>query len=102
MFDVECPYCEKPQDIDHDDGYGYGEDVVYEQQCSACEKTFVYCTSVSYYYDAKKADCLNGGEHDMKPVTHYPPHWPDWVRCADCDHNEKGRFVRVDLAETKE
>ena len=30
------------QDINHDDGYGYEEDVTHEQECSNCEKTFVF------------------------------------------------------------
>lgn len=95
--DVECPYCEHPQDIDHDDGYGYEEDVRHEQSCEKCEKTFVYTTSVIYHYSAKRADCLNGGEHALEPVTHYPPHWPDWKRCKDCAHEDRGeRFVSTE------
>lgn len=93
--DIKCPYCEHPQDIDHDGGsYGFEEDVAHEQECDQCEKTFVYTTSVSYYYDVRKADCLNGSAHTMEPVTHYPSHWPDWKRCADCAHEDKGaQFV---------
>lgn len=97
MRDVECPYCEHEQDIDHDDGYGYEEDAVYEQECPACGKTFVYTTSVSYHYGVKRADCLNGGEHALEPVHHYPPHWPDWRRCADCGREDRGeRFVSTE------
>lgn len=25
-MDIECPYCEKEFDINHDDGFGYQED----------------------------------------------------------------------------
>lgn len=28
-FDVECPYCGKGLDIDHEDGYGYEEGVTH-------------------------------------------------------------------------
>ena len=94
MSDVDCPYCGEPQEINHDDGYGYSEDEIYEQECSNCEKTFAYTTSISFYYEATKADCLNGGEHDLRPVIHYPRYWSNWVRCSMCGHEEKGEYRR--------
>ena len=72
MEDINCPYCETPQNINHDDDYGYQEGELHEQQCSNCEKYFTYTTSISYYYNAYKADCLNGGEHDWKPTVTFP------------------------------
>lgn len=63
MTDVECPYCDAEQEICHDDGYGYEEGRLFEQQCSECEKVFTFTTSISFYYDAYQADCLNGDEH---------------------------------------
>lgn len=95
MSDVECPYCGKDQEINHDDGYGYEEGRTYEQQCADCEKYFAYTTSISFYYDATKADCLNGAEHRWnKPRMQ----WLDerknqelWSRrCKDCDLQEQG------------
>jgi hypothetical protein len=70
--DVNCPYCGAPQEINHDDGRGYSEDDKHEQQCNECEKIFVFTTSISYYYEAEKADCLNDGEHNYKR-THTIP-----------------------------
>jgi len=64
--DVECPYCGKPQEINHDDGYGYEEDEPHNQECGDCGKVFAFTTSISFYYDAYQADCLNDGEHDME------------------------------------
>lgn len=84
MSDVDCPYCGFPQEICHDDGYGYEEDVVHEQECIDCEKTFVFETFVSYFYDAKKADCLNGGFHRYKPTNTVPRKYTR-MRCRDCD-----------------
>lgn len=92
MYDIECPYCGKPQEINHDDGYGYEEDQQHSQQCRDCEKTFVYTTSISYYYEATKADCLNGGDHKYQPVKHYPSSWPDWKRCAECGDEHRGEY----------
>ena len=96
MFDdVECPYCGKGQEIIHDDGYGYEEDRIFEQDCDDCEKTFVYTTSISFYYEANKADCLNGEDHRLEPVTHCPRYWPDWRRCKDCSYEERGEYTPV-------
>lgn len=85
MRDIECPYCLAGQDICHDDGYGYGEDELYQQECSLCGKNFVYTTFISYSYDAKKADCLNGGEHKLKPTMTFPREYTR-MRCTNCDY----------------
>ena len=63
--DVDCPYCGEGQEICHDDGYGYEEDEVFEQECSGCDKIFVFTTSISFYYEARQAACKNDdGEHE--------------------------------------
>ena len=38
--DVECPYCGAELEINHDDGYGYEEDGIYEQECRESEKAY--------------------------------------------------------------
>lgn len=81
--DVECPYCGAEQEINHDDGYGYEEDQIHEQDCTECGKAFAYTTAISYYYEAKKADCLNGAPHDFKP-THTTPKRYTRMQCGDC------------------
>ena len=63
MHDIECPYCEAGLEVCHDDGQGYDEDRAHEMQCSACEKHFVFYTSISFHYRPSKADCLNGSPH---------------------------------------
>ena len=82
--DVQCPYCGAGQDICHDDGYGYEEDQLHEQECGECGKVFVFQTSISFYYEAQKADCLNGGEHHYKP-THTIPKECTMMECVTCD-----------------
>lgn len=72
MNDCNCPYCDAEIEINHDDGYGYSEDEVHQQQCSDCGKTFTYTTSISFSYDTEKADCLNGAPHNWKPTASYP------------------------------
>jgi len=96
MEDVECPYCENWQEINHDDSYGYSEDETYEQECGDCDKVFSYTTSMHFYYDAKKADCLNGGGHDWKKTIILPRHWPDARHCMACGKKERGKYVELE------
>lgn len=94
--DIECPYCGDGQDIDHDDGYGREEGETHQQECGNCDKTFAYTTSVTFYYEASEAPCLNGSPHNFKETKH------DYSfltkkdgrnflltrRCKDCDYQE--------------
>lgn len=84
MSDVECPYCGAWEEINHDDGYGYGEDEVYQQNCGSCDKNFAFQTSISFDYDATKADCLNGGEHEFKASATLPRKYTR-MYCTACD-----------------
>jgi len=96
MCDIECPYCGSEQDVYHDDGYGLVEDVVYEQECYECEKTFVYTISYHIYHYPKKADCLNGSEHIFVPTTTIPrKHTMMW--CTGCDKRRKPTPEEYDL-----
>lgn len=83
MTDTNCPYCDKGVDINHDDGYGYEEGVTHQQECGHCNKIFVYGTSISFYYEAGKADCLNGSKHEYKP-THTVPKAYTQMECEIC------------------
>ncbi len=83
MYDVRCPYCRAENEICHDDGYGYEEDRQHQQECSRCEKTFVYTTYISFSYTAYQADCLNGAEHKFRETTTYPPEFAR-LQCIDC------------------
>lgn len=82
-MNVNCPYCEAEQEINHDDGYGYEEDQIHEQQCVACEKYFTYCTYISFSYDVAKADCLNGSPHKYKATNTYPIEYTK-MECEMC------------------
>jgi len=84
MSDINCPYCDVELEINHDDGAGYEEDVREEMCCYSCEKQFVFSTSVSYHYEAEKADCLNDKEHQFE-ITHTSPKVFSRMRCNDCD-----------------
>lgn len=87
--DVQCPYCNEWQEINHDDGYGYDEDRTFEQECSNCDMCFAYTASISFYYEAHQAPCMNGKPHEME--TFYSTAYPDAVRCKHCDHEVRGK-----------
>ena len=82
-MDIECPYCEKEFDICHDDGFGYTEGVKHHQECPHCEKMFVFETSISFYYEPEKADCLNGDKHDYKMTSTAPREFSQ-MECTMC------------------
>lgn len=84
-MDIECPYCEKELDINHDDGFGYEEGVKHHQECPHCEKSFVFETSISFYYEAQKADCLNDDKHDYKLTRTFPKEFSE-MKCIMCGH----------------
>ena len=83
-MDIECPYCEKEFDICHDDGFGYQEGVKHQVECPHCEKMFVFETSILFYYEPKKADCLNNGSHNYELSNTYPREF-SVMRCSMCD-----------------
>lgn len=83
MNDIECPYCNHEQEVNHDDGHGYEEDKLHQQQCDSCDKYFTYTTHISYYYDAYTADCLNDSEHTFKATSTYPKECTR-MECTQC------------------
>lgn len=87
-MDLECPYCEKELEICHDDGFGYEEGVKHKMQCDGCGKHFVFETSISFYYEPEKADCLNDGNHTWKATTTFPKEYTD-MECTMCGERRR-------------
>ena len=89
MNNITCPYCNHPQEIDNSDGCGCTEDVIEEMECEnpECEKTFTYMTSISFHYESRKADCLNGADHKYEKTHTAPACCTTW-RCIDCGHEK--------------
>lgn len=83
--DTNCPYCGADVEINHDDGYGYSEDDLHQQECGDCGKTFAYTTAIHFSYRARKADCLNGAKHRYERTKTYPPEFAR-MRCVECGH----------------
>jgi hypothetical protein len=86
MSDTNCPYCGAEIEINHDDGYGYEEDLRHEQECHACEKMFVFTTYTLFNYTTFKADCLNGSDHKLRPSITYPRQYTR-MECVHCDYH---------------
>ena len=85
-----CPYCNAELEINHDDGRGYSEDEIHQQECHSCNMVFAFTTSICLYYEPKKADCLNGSPHNWEPQPQ--PYRPDYKVCAWCGEVDRGRF----------
>jgi endogenous inhibitor of DNA gyrase (YacG/DUF329 family) len=83
MRDVNCPYCGKEIDINHDDGYGYQENIIYQEWCSSCQKYFGYTTTVTFSYDVHKAECMNDGNHEWQ-MTDTTPQYFTVMECPNC------------------
>ena len=103
MSDIECPYCDEFQDIDHDDGYGYEEDEIYNQECSDCGKRFTYTTGILFVYETEKADCLNDGKHQWDVTSTFPKK-RSVMCCSTCDErrdptSEEREKYRLDEGE---
>ena len=83
MIGPDCPYCGEPQEINHDDGYGYDENGIHHQQCGDCDKYFTFQTCIHFSYDLAQADCLNGGEHKFKASFTVPIEYTR-MECVQC------------------
>ena len=88
MSDMNCPYCNAEQEVCHDDGHGYAEEVKHEHRCRECDKLFVFQTYISMSYEAAPAECLNDGAHDFQPTT-CTPKWATRMRCRMCDEERQ-------------
>ncbi len=82
-YDLECPYCGIGLDVNHDDGFGYREDVKHEMHCSNCDKYFVFKTTILYVYEPSQADCLNGENHEEVLTKTYPKKYST-MKCKNC------------------
>jgi len=81
MSDLECPYCGKEQlHIDSD----YGQDDESEYECEHCEKNFMLHASWEISFSSRKADCLNGGEHNYEITKHCAEIFRV-LRCSMCN-----------------
>ena len=88
--EIECPYCEHAYDLNHDDGAFYNNGEREATECPNCEKKFLVYSSMSWDFDAEKADCLNDGNHQWvkehsKPNIETYPDLAARERCETCD-----------------
>lgn len=86
MSDLECPYCEKGCEPSPDD---FESNTPHEHECPHCEKRFIF--TIEYYpsYMERKADCLNGSEHDWRDTIRGMEEYYEFCReCRDCEKRE--------------
>lgn len=88
MNELECPYCKTMNEPDHDDGYGYSQDELHQQECNNCGFNFIFQTTIHFSYETKQAKCLNGEEHTYKLSHTYPRSMSKMV-CEVCDHRRE-------------
>jgi hypothetical protein len=79
--DLNCPYCNEAQEINHDDGYGYTEGTEHSQDCVGCGKEFKFVPSFSINY---KIFC--SGEHELKQSS--IERHSMFFSCTKCDYFE--------------
>jgi hypothetical protein len=84
MSDLNCPYCGESNEVCHDDGESYEEDVKHQMECYVCEKSFVFRTVVTFDYYPSKANCLNDNNHEWKP-SHTLPKFMTRMICSMCE-----------------
>ena len=88
-YDVECPYCGKEQEINHDDGYGYDEGTLHRQECADCGKSFAYETTIDVSHEAFAAPCIDGdAEHDWEETGTIPRCYRK-LRCSVCGEEKE-------------
>ena len=87
MNDLVCPYCAKIVEIDYSGGFGWDEDVKWQQECPGCEKTFYFTSHISISHNAFAAPCIDSGEHSWGLSTVYPRRFTTW-RCSCCDEEK--------------
>lgn len=82
--DIQCPYCGKEQEICHDDGYGYEEDRMWEQDCRSCGKTFGFKTTIMFSYKAYATPCKETNKHVWKRTKTFPKEFSRMF-CTVCE-----------------
>ena len=88
MSDLNCPYCGADCEVCHDDGDGYDEGRRHEMTCHSCDKNFVFTTSIHFYYEPEKADCLNDAPHELELTSTFPREFAR-MECKHCDYSRK-------------
>lgn len=85
MEKVECPYCEDYVEIDPSNQEHYEGTCVYE--CPNCSKNFEVFAEPTIHYSSigKKAECLNGTEHNWIQTIGFPEiYFKGKYHCEDC------------------
>jgi transcription elongation factor Elf1 len=81
---VECPYCEAELEVCQDDGFATDESETYEQECHNCGKLFALQVAIHWDFNGHKAECMNGGAHNLVEIMSTGPWHIGYKYCKDC------------------
>jgi hypothetical protein len=81
VSDIKCPDCGTENEINHDDGQGYEEDLEHTQDCSSCNVEFKFSTSIMYCYEVF---CGEDTPHKLELYK------DDFYFCENCEYVQKG------------
>lgn len=84
MPTITCPYCASTQELEVERNHGSQPDQTYDQECNACEKTYVFQVDVIFEFDTFRAPCMNGEPHNFEPTRTHPVSMTKMV-CEWCD-----------------
>lgn len=87
MKEIQCPYCE--QDNEHDSEQA-DPNTLHYMQCRECEKNFAFEIDYCPRFYERKADCLNGGDHNWRDLLPYASsnHYDLYRECRGCNKRE--------------
>lgn len=86
MGSYACPYCDEDLRLPED---CYSEGRVYTDECSNCEKKFVFTIEYSVDYYTHQAECLNGASHKFVKRCGCPEYvFAGKYKCSDCDEEK--------------
>lgn len=87
MIKIQCPYC----GYNNEHNFEQSEDgCAHETQCESCEKNFIFFVEWLPCFSTRKADCLNGGEHDWRNLLdeHSSRYYLFRRGCRQCEQLE--------------
>ncbi len=87
MNELTCPYCGCIHDTAEVLAMETPAGQSTEFTCASCKKRFMFIVEYVPSFDAWKADCLNGSEHELDTIPgHKEYSIPDVEYCGMCNY----------------
>ncbi len=101
MHEIECPYCGANQRVNVDNVNFDNEYELHAHECKECEKSFSFRAVISIDLYAQKADCLNGGKHELTYIKSWPSKFSK-VECKCCNFTRPAAEKEIEKQEVIE